>query len=216
MTDPKPTRKRGREPKPPMLSTNLPAPAFADAAAAAIIAELDLLYELVPRFFSSEASRKLMRNQLIWQLSTRDSLATANIIDMANNGHAPAIDALRIYIGVHLDRGGKWEELLDQVRGWSVRVALQPAVSGYPKGGRLMVDIFVRDLTIIFMMTKALERWSSPLRKIVPQRKIAKFMEIVLSRHGHKLKRQQIELIYRNRNTLTDRMAAFMLQNANP
>jgi len=59
---------------------------------------------------ASESGRLVMRNELIRQLQTQASLTTAHIITMADQGHVPAIEALRQHIGTHLDHGGRSRE----------------------------------------------------------------------------------------------------------
>jgi hypothetical protein len=194
-------RKRKREPRPTMLPAT-----FEEAQATEIIAAIDGWYGNVAAALASDAGRLVMRNELLRQLRTQSSLPTAYIIDMADRGHVPAIEALRIHIATHLDQGGKWEDLSDQLRGWGIhKMMLQPVVGGYPEGGRLLVDTWMRDLGIGVMMDMAMPRWS------LSQRRAAEFIGMVLLRHGIKLRRQQIERIYRNRSTMAERIAAFML-----
>jgi hypothetical protein len=110
-----------REPRLPVM-TSLPA-TFAEAEAATIIDAIDHWYvkmeeKLKP--WASDAGRLHMQNDLIQQLQTQSSLTIAQVIYMADAGHVPAINALRVHIGTHLDQGGKWEDLPGQLQGWCI------------------------------------------------------------------------------------------------
>jgi hypothetical protein len=183
--------------------TSLPA-TFAEAEEV-IIDSIDHWYVKIEeklKAWASDAGRLVMRNDLIQQLQ---SLTIAHVIHMADGGHVPAIDALRVHIGIHLDQAGEWKDLPDQLRGWGInKMMLQPVVSGYRHGGHMIVDTWTRDTAIIALMDLAMKRWS------LPQRRAAGFVAVVVSRHGINLKRQQIERIYRGHNTMPQRIAAFM------
>ena len=120
MTDPK---RKGRTPRPPMLlSTNLPATFEQEQGAA-----LDRFYGMVAPAFGSQASRELMQNHLVRLLRTGNGFNTAEIIRMADAGHAPAFEALRFAVVTYLHEGGKWDRLTLQVQAWHLRMtALQP------------------------------------------------------------------------------------------
>ena len=193
-----------RESRLPVM-TSLPA-TFAEAEAATIIDAIDHWYVKNEEKLKACAGRLVMRNELIHQLQTQSSLTIAHVIYMADAGHVPAIEALRVYIGTHLDQGGKWEDLPDQLRGWGInKMMLQPVVSGYRHGGHMIVDTWTRDIAIRALMDLAMKRWS------LPQRRAAEFLAVVVSQHGIKLKRQQIERIYRDHSTMPNRIAAFMM-----
>src|SRR5262245_27614679 len=196
-----------REARLPVV-TSLPA-TFAEVEAATIIDTIDHWYVNIEeklKAWASDAGRLVMRNELIQQLQTQDSLTIAHVIHMADGEHVPAIDALRVHIGTHLDQGGKWEDLPDQLRGWGInKMMLQPVVSGYRHGGHMIVDTWTRDIAIRALMDLAMKRWS------LPQRRAAEFLAEVVSQHGIKLKRQQIERIYRDHSTMPNRIAAFMM-----
>jgi hypothetical protein len=195
-----------REPRLPVM-TGLPA-TFAEAEAATNINAIDHWYVKIEeklKAWASDAGRLHMQNDLIQQLQTQSSLTIADVIYMADAGHVPAINALRVHIGTHLDQGGKWEDLPDQLRGWGInKMMLQPVVSSYRGGGHMIVDTWARDTAITALMDLAMNRLS------LPQQRAAGFVAVVVSRHGIKLKRQQIERIYRDRSTMPQRIAAFM------
>jgi len=195
-----------REPRLPGM-TSLPA-TFAEAEAATIIDAIDHWYVKIEeelKAWDSDAGRLHIQNDLIQQLQTQSSLTIAHVIHMADAGHVLAINALRVHIGTHLDQGGKWEDLPDQLRGWGInKMMLQPVISGYRGGGHMIIDTWARDTAITALMDSAMKRLS------LPQRRAARFLAVVVSRHGIKLKRQQIERIYRDRRTMPQRIAAFM------
>jgi hypothetical protein len=90
-----------REPRLPVI-TSLPA-TFAEAEAATIIDAIDHWYvkmeeKLKP--WASDAGRLHMQNDLIHQLQTQSSLTIAQVIYMADAGHVPAINALRVHTSV--------------------------------------------------------------------------------------------------------------------
>jgi len=194
-----------REPRLPVM-TSLPA-TFAEAEVATNINAIDHWYVKIEeklKAWASDAGRLVMRNELIQQLQTQDSLTIAHVIHMADGEHVPAIDALRVHIGTHLDQGGKWEDLPGQLQGWGIKIFLQPVVSGYRGGGHMIIDTWARDTAMTALMDLAMKRWS------LPQRRAAGFVAVVVSRHGINLKRQQIERIYRGHRTMPQRIAAFM------
>ena len=195
-----------REPRLPVV-TSLPA-TYAEVEAATIIDAIDHWYVNIEeklKAWDSDAGRLIMRNELIHQLQTQSSLTIAHVIYMADAGHVPAIDALRAHIGTHLDQGGKWEDLPDQLRGWGInKMMLQPVVCGYRGGGHMIIDTWARDVAIQALMDLAMKHLS------LPQRWAARFLAVVVSHHGIQLKRQQIERIYRDRSTMPQRIAAFM------
>jgi hypothetical protein len=169
-----------------------------------IISAIEDWYGKIAETLSSGAGRLIMRNELLRQLQTQASLTVAHVIAMAEAGHVPAIEALRVHIASHLDQGGKWEELTDQLRGWGIQALLQPVVAGYSDGRHLLVDTWVRDIAVAFLVRESANHFG------LHKRKAAQYVAIVLSRHGFKLKRQQIERIYRDRATMAERIVAFM------
>jgi hypothetical protein len=201
-------RRKPRDPRPPK-APGLPA-TYDQALENEIIAGIEQWYSRIAAALQSESGRLVMRNELIRQLQTQASLTVAHVIAMADQGHVPAIEALRVHIATHLDNGGKWEQLSDQLRGWGIhKMMLAPVVSGYPEGGRLLVDTWLRDIAISFLVKAAIERWSLPQRPL-PQRRAAEFVALVLSRHGIAIKRQQVQRIYRKRGTMAARIVEFM------
>ena len=81
---------------------------------------------------------------------------------------------------------------------------LEPVVGGYPKGGRLLVDTWLRDIAIGFLVKSTIERWS--LRRW----RAACLVALALRRHGINLGGQQVERIFRERGTIAERIVAFM------
>jgi hypothetical protein len=204
------TSRKPRDPKPPMLLNDLPARFEQAALATDITKTLEHWYRNIADALTSDAGRLVMRNELLRHLRGQGSLPVASIIGMADRGHVPAIEALRVHIGTHLDQGGRWEDLSDQLRGWGIhKMMLQPVVSGYPDGGRLLVDTWVRDIGIRALMQQTISRWPE-----IRQRQAAEFIAVVLRRHGFKLKAQQIERIYRSRDTVAERIGEFMLSSS--
>src|SRR5262249_53653990 len=195
-----------REPRLPE-GTSLRA-TFAEAEEATIIDDIDRWYVKIEeklKAWASDAGRLHLQNDLIQQLQTQSSLTIAHVIYMADAGHVPAINALRVHIGTHLDQGGKGEALPAQLGGWGInKIFLHPVVSGYGGGGHMIIDTWARDTAMTALMDLAMKRWS------LPQRRAAGFVAVVVSRHGINLKRQQIERIYRGHPTMPHRIAPFM------
>src|SRR5262245_36930435 len=89
-----------REPRLPVV-TSLRA-TFAEAEEATIIDDIDRWYVKIEeklKAWASDAGRLHLQNDLIQQLQTQSSLTIAHVIYMADAGHVPAINALRVHIG---------------------------------------------------------------------------------------------------------------------
>lgn len=206
--------KNKREPRPPTL-TNLPA-TFAEAEEAEILDTLDQWCGRLTDKLNSEAGHEVVRDDMVRQLD-RDvndaaSLPTAYIVAMADAGHPPADHALRIFIhnAIDLDR---FNNLPVQVRAYAMRAQLRgPLPIGYSSNRSQVVNDFTRDMIIPILIDQIVLRWPMVPEHYSSQTRHSAcwLLALVLPRHGHVLKEQQVRRICKARPTIHLRLAELL------
>jgi hypothetical protein len=181
--------------------TNVPAP-----IAAEITRALEHWYELVGGLMTSDAGRRIVREDICKRLQA-GTLETAWVIAAANAGHQDADLALRAFASTFMDQG-RWNELPEQVRGYAVG-ALLVAPTTYPRGKNI-VDTWTRDIGIAVMVKLVSVSWTLPATRSLSTEapSASYFVALVLHRRGFKLKEQQVARIYRDHTKMAERLAA--------
>jgi hypothetical protein len=181
--------------------TNVPAP-----IAAEITTTLEHWYDLVGGLMTSDAGRRIVREDIGRGLAA-GTLETAWVIAAANAGHQDADLALRAFASTFADQG-RWEELPRQVQGYAAG-ALLVAPTTYPRG-KNFIDTWTRDLGIAVMVKLASARWELPATRSLSTEapSASYFVALVLHRRGFKLKEQQVARIYRDHTKMAARLAA--------
>jgi len=205
--------KSKREPRTPMLSS-LPA-TFAEAEEAEIIATLERWCARLADKLNSEAGHEAIRDDMLRQLQRGEgaSLPVAYIVAMADAEHPPADHALRIYIHAAID-ADRFAELPVQVRAYAQRALTRPPLPiGYPSNRPQVVNDYTRDLAIPFQVDQIVARWRQVPKfySSSSRHSAAWFIALVMKRHGHKLAEQQVRRIYKERQTLAQRLAEFLI-----
>jgi hypothetical protein len=139
-------------------------------------------------------------------------LAVADIIAMADGGHAPADHALRAFIHQHID-ADRFGELPVQVRAFAQRALRRPPLDGYPSNAPQVVSDLTRDLAICVLVDQIEARWSGvpKLYSSGRRRSAAGYVALIFTKRGTKLAEQQVRRIYGARPTLGRRLAEFMV-----
>jgi hypothetical protein len=205
------TKRKRREPRPPTPGSTLPA-SFADAEEASIIATVD--HDLIVAALGTEAGHHVVQNDLYRQLlaGTAAALDVAQIVAMADGGHAPADHALRTYIHDAIDRDC-FADLPLQVRAYGQRALCRPPLPiGYASRSKQVVNDFTRDLGIGVLVDQIVARWPGVPKLYSSSRHSAAWLvALVFTRCGTKLSEQQVRRLYNARATLARRLAEFML-----
>lgn len=204
--------KRKRTARPPAPGS-LPA-TFADAEEATIIETVERWYSLMATMLSSEAGQLAVRDDLYRQLMAGDTAAldVTHIVAMADGGHPPADHALREHIHAYID-ADRFGELPVQIRAYAQRALTRSPLIGYPSTSNQVVNNFTRDIAIPFLVDQIVVHWPAvpKLYSSNRHRSAAGYVAMVFSRHGIKLAEQQVRRIYSARDTLSRRLAEFML-----
>ena len=181
--------------------TNVPAP-----IAAEITRALERWYELVRDLMTSDAGRRIVREDICKRLQA-GTLETAWVIEAANAGHQDADLALRAYAATFADQG-RWNELPAQVQGYAVGALLR-APTTYPRG-KNFVDTWTRDLGVAVMVDLAAKRWALPptRSRSTEAPSASYFVSLMLRARGVGLREQQVSRIYSGHNRVAARLAA--------
>jgi hypothetical protein len=184
--------------------TNMPTVA-ADAITATILHWYD---DLIGRVMTAEASRALVRRDLVERL-TRGTLDIAWVIEAANAGHRDAELALRAYAATFVDQG-RLHELPRQIQGYAAGALLRD-ITAYPRGKNI-IDVLSRNIAISVMVDAAAARWSLPPTRGrgTDEPSAAYFVGLAMRKRGIKLKEQQVNRIHKDHNKLAARLAASM------
>jgi len=172
---------------------------------AEVVGVIDHWYSLVAELMTSEAGRRIMREDICRRLQA-ETLDVSAVIAAANAGHQDADLAIRAYAATFADEG-RWEALPRQIQGYMVGAMLR-APTTYPRGKNL-IDTWTRDIGIAVLVDLAATRWSLPPTRggSTEAPAASYFVGLVLSKRGHKLKEQQIGRIHRDHNKLAARLA---------
>jgi hypothetical protein len=175
---------------------------FVDSA----VADLGELWDRASATATAEYARKRMKDNLLDNLHRGDlgTVPRAYIERMAYNGHEPAQQALRQYVAEAIDQH-RFEELPVGFQEFAREFLLYPNMRGYGRGHKA-IDTWTRDGLINFLTGAAIERWK------LKKKQAAAIMAIMLKRRGVKVaSTRQVLDIYDNRDTLSERVARFML-----
>jgi hypothetical protein len=198
------------------MLTNLPA-TFAEAEEAGIIDAVDEWYVRLADKLSSDGGHRAVQEDMYRQLErgAGASLPLAYIVAMADGNHPPADHALRAYIHAAID-ADRFSELPVQVRAYSQRALTRPpAAAGYPSNSPQVVNDFVRDIAIALLIDQIVLHWPQVPKLYSSQSRhsAAWLLAAVFNRHGIKLAEQQVRRIYKGRQTLSRRLAEFLIAN---
>ena len=206
------TKKR-RKPRQPteMAVTTV---SFDDAMDAEIIAGVEHWYSLLAAILSSEAGQLAVQGDIDRQLRAGDAakLPLDHIVAMGDGGHAPADHALRQFIHEYID-ADRFADLPLQLRGYGQRSLLRPPAAGYPSTVSQVANDLTRDIAIGVLVDQIVLRWPTTpkLYSSARHRSAAAYVALVFTRHGNKLAEQTVRRIYGARNTLSRRLAEFLL-----
>jgi hypothetical protein len=212
-------KKRKREPRPPTPGSSLPA-SFADAEEVSIIATVDHWYDLIAAVLGSEAGHHVVQNDLYRQLlaGTAATLDVAQIVTMADGGHAPADHALRTYIHDAIDRDC-FADLPVQVRAYGQRALCRPPLPiGYSSRSKQVVNDFTRDIGIGVLVDQIVASWPEvpKLYSSNSRHSATWVVALVFTRRGITLTEPSVRRIYRARHSLALRLAEFLLTTTLP
>jgi hypothetical protein len=208
------TRRGTREPRPPMLTSRLPA-TFAEAEEREIIAAVEQWVSLIAAKLNSEATHEIIRAEMIHQLErgTGASVPIAHIIAMADAGHPAADDALRVYIHGAID-AKRFDDLPVQVQGYAMRALRRPSLPpGYPSNRSQVANDYTRDAAVGLLIDEIVRRWPQvpKFHSSRTRHSAAWLLALVFTRNGIVLGDAQVRRIYKGLQTIHQRLADFLL-----